>query len=408
MRKIDRRIVIIITLIFTIGLAYGVMRYLISLKEAPPVRKVAEVKRLVKVESVAYSDLISPVEEFGRLSSVSEVDMVAEASGKILAGRVSLKKGTRFNRGDTLFIVYQEEAALALKARKSQFMNLLANILPDLKIDYPDQSAQFYTFFGKINVDSPLPEFPVISAEKLKIFLASRGILSEYYNIIKDELQLNRYVVRAPFKGTFTQVTLEVGAYTGAGGKVARVIRTDQMELEVPLERFDAEWVKIGDQVVVHSDRRDLTWQGRVIRKGQFVDPGTQTQLVFVEIPNGSGSELLAGEYLRAEFKGHPIQQVMEIPRNAVFNTNEVFVIREGRLERELLNVIKENKSTLIFNGLDVGEIIVVQPLINVQEGVQVDWEGNPDRGKEKPGGNPQGPPSQQQADKSEKKNKRG
>ena len=129
MRKIDRRIVIIVSVIFILGLAYGLMRFLIAQKEEPPVRRSLESRRYVKVESVKYSSISSSISETGRLSSIAEIDIVAEASGKIEGGQVSLKKGARFSKGDVLFVVYPDEAILSLKARKSQYQNILASII---------------------------------------------------------------------------------------------------------------------------------------------------------------------------------------------------------------------------------------------------------------------------------------
>ena len=137
MRKIDRRIVIVISVIFIIGLAYGLMRFLIAQKEPPPVRRSIEARRFVKIEPVQYTNIWSEVSEKGRLSSIAEIDIVSEASGKIEAGEVALKKGAGFSKGDILFVVYPDEALLTLKARKSQYHNTLGNILPDLVIDYP-------------------------------------------------------------------------------------------------------------------------------------------------------------------------------------------------------------------------------------------------------------------------------
>ncbi len=373
MRKIDRRIVIVAAFIFIVALAYGLMRFLAAqkedLKRQPPV----ETKRYVRAQEVKYGRVLSPVTAPGRLTSVAEVDIVAEASGRILQGEVSLKKGTRFSEGDVLFVIYPDEAALALKASKSQFLNTLANLLPDIKIDFPQYEEQYLEFFSAINLETPLPPFPELEDEKLKIFLTSRNVLSQYYTIRKDELQLNRRTALAPFTGTFTEVNLEVGSYTNAGGRVARAIRTDVLELEVPIERFDAEWIKIGDKVTVHSDERGLTWTGSVIRKNQFVDPNTQSQGIFVLLRNHSSPTLLAGEYYRAEFPGHPVENVMEIPRNVVFNTNEVFVIVNNRLERRTVNIVKVSENTLLFNGLKEGEMLVMQPLINVLEGTLVE-----------------------------------
>jgi multidrug efflux pump subunit AcrA (membrane-fusion protein) len=359
-------------------------------------------KRFVKAEPVKYVTILSPVSADGRLTSTAEVDIVAEASGRLQQGDIALKKGTKFSQGDILFVVYPDEAELALKASKSQFLNTLANLLPDIRIDFPEQEEGYMEFFSSISLDHPLPPFPEVENEKLKIFLTSRNVLSQYYNIRKDELQLSRRTTIAPFEGTFTEVNLEVGSYTNTGGRVAKAIRTDELELEVPVKRFDAAWIKIGDPVTVESDRRGLSWKGKVIRKSPFVDPNTQSQAIFIKIQNHRNPNLLSGEYLTAAFPGHPIEDAMEVPRNVVFNTNEVFVIVDNRLEKRVANVIKENEKTLVFNGLDEGEVLVMQPLINVLEGTLVEMLGN-DQGRTaagekgdkaarvKPGENPDG-----------------
>lgn len=383
MKKIDRRIIVIAGFIFIIVIAFGLMRYLISLKGEPPRRPTVETKRFVKTQEVKYDVIISPVVARGRVSSISEIDIVAEASGKIIAGKVPLKKGSGFSSGDLLFTIYPDEVILALKARKSQFLNQLANLLPDINIDYPTQSQIFSDFFSSIDIDKDLPEFPNIDDGKIKVFLASRNVLSEYYSIIKDELKLNRHSIYAPFDGTFKEVNLEAGAYTNAGGKVAHAIRTDELELEVPVPRFDAEWIKIGDQVTIESDERSISWSGRVIRKNQFVDEDTQSQGVFVKIQNLKNNPILSGEYFNASFSGHPIDNSMEIPSNVVFNHNEVFIVAEGRLQRRIIDIIKRNDHTVIFKGLEEGDILVNQPLINVQEGTHATYDGDPNATKQ-------------------------
>jgi len=396
MRKIDRRIVILGSVIIILGLAYGLMRFLIASKADPPVRRSIEARRYVRVEPVTYSRIPAAVSEEGRLSSTAEIDIVAEAAGRIEPGEVTLKKGASFSKGDVLFVVYPDEAILALKARKSKYQNILAGIIPDLVIDYPEAEKAFTDFFAAIKVDKELPPMPEITENNLKIFLASRNVISEYYSIQSDELQLQRRTVRAPFSGTYTDVYMEQGAYTNTGGRVARAIQTDNLEMEVPVVRSDAAWIKLGDPVQVVSTTRSLTWDGTVIRKGQFVDESTQSQSIFIRIKPISNQTLLAGEYLTAIFPVRPIESVMEIPRNSVFNTNEVFLVRQGRLTKEQIDVVKVNERTLIFRGLTEGDTLVVQQLINVSEGtlVQTDLEAQERPGPEGPG---QGGPGQDQ-----------
>jgi hypothetical protein len=51
-----------------------------------------------------------------------------------------------------------------------------------------------------------------------------------------------------------------------------------------------------------------------------------------------------------------------------VFNSNEVFTVVDGKLKKKVINVLKWNETTLIFNGLEEGEKVVAEPLINVKE----------------------------------------
>ena len=130
-----------------------------------------------------------------------------------------------------------------------------------------------------------------------------------------------------------------------------------------------------------------------VIRKSQFVDPGTQSQSVFVQVKNPSTDPVLAGEWLIAEFQVQLVKDVMEVNRNAVFNTNEIYTIVDGRLQKEVIEIVKINEKTYLFRGVSEGIKIVTQALINVMEGSAVSVIGDtPPKQQEKGQRNPNQP----------------
>jgi len=257
---------------------------------------------------------------------------------------------------------------LAIKARKSHYLTTLSNLLPDIKMDFPSRYETYLQFFNMIEMDKTLPELPEIKDEQLKIFLSSRSVISEYYGIQQDEKRLERHKLFAPFNGTVAQVNFEVGAYVNTGGQIAKLIRTDELEVEVPVENSQSQWIKTGDKVQVFSQNREIVKTGIVVRKSDFVDPSSQGRSIFVRVNNNIGEEIYTGEYKLVVFPGQVIQKSMEIPRNAVFNSNEVFTIVDGKLKKKTINVLKWNETTLIFNGLEEGEKIVAEPLINAKE----------------------------------------
>jgi len=69
----------------------------------------------------------------------------------------------------------------------------------------------------------------------------------------------------------------------------------------------------------------------------------------------------------------------MEIPRKAVFNENEVFIVRDGLLIKEIIDIQKISRDKLYFTGLEAEEYIVTEPLINATENTRVKIIGQSD-----------------------------
>lgn len=362
---------IVVALIVLLGGSAALSKLFISMKPEQKKRPETEMQRSVKAETVKYSEITSPLILEGRAVSGGEVTLVSEASGKIEPGEIILRKGTSFRKGQLLAEIYKDEVELALKAKKSNFLTTMTSILPDMKIDYPENLEAFETFFRAIDLDKDFPELPEADNEKLKVFLASRNVFSTYYGIKQDEKRLERHSLYAPFNGTFTQVTFEVGGYVNTGGQIAKMIRTDHVEIDVPVPNIKSKWIKIGDNVNVLS--KDGTVQlGKVVRKSDFIVEETQSRSIFVQVKSSAKNELLTGEWRKVEFPGQTIDAAMEIPRNAVFNSSTVYVVVNGKLKKREINVLKINETTLIFNGLKEGEKIVIEPLINVKENTPV------------------------------------
>lgn len=374
---------IVVALIVLLGGAAALSQLFVSMKPEQPKRPDFEMKRAVKVETVNYSEVISPLSlPGGRAVSGSEVLLVAEASGKIEPGDLVLRKGTSFKKGQLLAQIYKDEVELALKARKAQFLTTMTSLLPDLKIDFPDQLNEYETFFRKIELDKDLPEIPVVNDEKLKVFLASRGVLTEYYGIKQEEKKIKRHSLYAPFDGTFTRVNYETGSYVNTGGQIAQMIRTDHVEIEVPVPNEDSEWIKIGDEVLIHSNLENSSITGKVVRKSDFIEAETQSRSIFVEVDPAYSNQVLPGQLYEVTFPGQVIPNAMQIPRGAVFNSSTVYIVLDGELKKREINVIKRNETTFVFNGLPQGVKVVAEPLINVKENTPVDILGEENKKK--------------------------
>lgn len=353
--------------IIFLGGGYGLYTWLGSMQKDPPKRAAKPQTMAVKVQNANPSTIKAEIITFGRVESEQPVDIVAEVAGKIRES-VHLQVGQSVRKGQVLFTLGQETFELGLQAQKSNFMREIAMILPDMKIDYPNRYQDWSTYFASLEVEKPLPKLPAYQSEKEKTFLATKGILTSYYNIKAQETTLDKYVVTAPFSGSITEVYLQNGSVSPPNGKVLRLAQNSQLELKVPVDTRDVHWLKTGTKVEVATEDDSQQWTGTIARIGDIVNPATQSLDVYVKIQNGE-NPIYAGMYLRATMQGGTIQNAIEVPRRAVFNDNQIYTVKnDSILHVQTVQIKKSNKETLIISGVNEGEKVVTEPLINAYD----------------------------------------
>lgn len=366
-----QRIVVVVGILLTLAFAFLIAFTVIGMKKKMTPPKQPPIIRKVESALVKYNTIESSVSGTGRVLSQYSVDVISEVQGKIQRGDIPLKKGASFVKGQELARIYDTDAVYAMKSRKSSFLNSLANILPDVKIDYPESYDKWVSFFESVEISKDLPALPLIESSQEKIFLSSRQILSTYYSIKADEERLKKYSIYAPFTGAVQEVMLEVGSVANPGSRLAKIIKTGDLEIEVPLKIEDAKWVKKGYKAVLRAEDGHIVGKGVVKREASFVDPSSQSINVYVGVLPGT-EQLYSGQYLRVEFPGMSIENAMEIPRNATFNYNTVYVVDSGYLAKMEIDILKTNENTIIFSGLEEGTELVVQPMANANTNMAV------------------------------------
>lgn len=369
--KNKKLIISFIAVLLIFGVGFGGMKFFAAQKELPPTKPVIVPIKYVKTVEVKNQDIPVIVTAFGRVGTAQPLDLTTEVAGKIEAGAIPLKAGQSFRKGEILFRIEQTTSILNLKSQKSSFFNLIAGILADMKIDYPESFDQWQAYFQNLEIDEILPELPETKTLKEKTFLASKNIFTSYYTIKSEEERMKKYTIRAPYTGSIAEVLMEVGSFANNNSRVARVIRTDQLEIDLPVDLAQLKWIKEGSQVNL-SNESGAKWKGSVKRIGSFVNPSTQSISVYIGIENTKENPAYDGLYLRADIIGLPANNVMEIPRSALFDTNKVYLVQEDQLKSFPVNIEKWNEETVLVSGLENGVQVVPDPIINARENMEV------------------------------------
>ena len=310
---------------------------------------------------------------FGRVNSTSQINITSEVQGKINAG-LTLKKGSKFKKGQVLFSVYDRDARMALSARKSNFLSMISQILPDLKVDYPENFEAWSAFFLKVDVMKPLPKLPNYKTAQEKNFITAKNLISEYLNITSDEERLRKYTIVAPFDGSIIDAFTDEGAIVNPGSPVVSVIRDAKLEIEIQVKTSSRDVIKIGNTVVL-TDEVGKTFTGKIERIGSYINTISQTLPVFVSVDHESG-ELYNGMFLEASITGEGYTNSFELPRRAIFGDENVFTIeldgQDSILMTKHVNIIEYKENSAVITDLEDGLFIVTESVIEGRDSLKV------------------------------------
>lgn len=370
-KKITRPLFQLLLTLLVIFIGIGLNNWLASQKDAPQRNFAFNTLRVVPVIEVEYADIPFFIEGSGRVIAANNVNISAEVSGDVIQGSVALKRGNSFSKGDLLFSIDKTEAEYNLYAQKSQFLTALAGILADLKIDYPEAYEKWQSYFESIEVDKPMPDLPETESSAEKTFLATKGILNQYYSIISTEERLEKYMVYAPYGGVIKEVFVEDGGTVNPGTAVINISSSNQVELEVPVKKEDLDIVKVGDLAMVNIASLDTFVPGTVNRISDIIDVRTQSFLAYVSVVDQS-SFLKEGMYTSVKIVGGVAESCMELPRKAIFEENFVYEIKDSLLLTKPIEVVRQGTRYSIIRGLPEGSLVVNDALVNAYDGMKV------------------------------------
>ncbi|MBS2097653.1 efflux RND transporter periplasmic adaptor subunit [Carboxylicivirga linearis] len=338
------------------------------MKQPPKVALPQKAIRGIHTITANYKDLPGTIETSGRITAFDEIIISSEVSGRLAKGDKLFKNGASFQKGELIVVVKNEEFIFQLQASRSQFMQNVAASLADIKIDFPESYDKWFSFFEKIHSHQNLPSLPEITNSKERVFLAAKSILNDYYTIQSNEARLMKHYIRAPFNGTLKLVNLEVGSAINPGTQLATFTRTDLFELEVPIASENIDIIKPGMKVQIKNKKGELFWTGTVNRIAEVMNAATQSVSVYISIPSTFDHPLYDGMYLSAHIEGKAINQVIGIPRDAIFNGNYVHVLEAKKLKAKAIEKVFYNNETVYIKGIPEGSEVVTEPIMGITD----------------------------------------
>lgn len=294
--------------------------------------------------SVERGDLVVSVSGSGTFEVTRDVNLYFSSGGKV--EKVYVEKGDEVEMGDVLAKLETSALELALiQARAAR---------DEAKYDLNQLKHVLRAASDRVKI------------AELQLEVAER-------TVAEAQKQLDEVIITAPFNGVVISVGADDGDILPSPTMSPRVIiyliDNTSLELNVEIDEIDIANVKPGQSVVIDVDALpDLELEGRVERI--YPVPTPEGGVVFYEVTVSLNalpiSELRVGMSTTADIIIHQRSDVLLVPERAVQEDSEgnpmvKVMVNEELQERPVVLGISDGYQTEIVDGLNEGEVVVVE-----------------------------------------------
>jgi multidrug efflux pump subunit AcrA (membrane-fusion protein) len=396
-----------------LAIAFIMLALLIATKPAPPTTTSKEKAWQVSVQEVIFVDAKPQLELFAKSESPHSAQLKATLSAEVIA--LDALEGDTVEAGQTIIQLDPREASWKVQQRQADVDELKARILAENNRFDADRTSlgneqKIYEIAKKASDrQARLRESNLVAQERYDIAAsqAAQSLLAitqrkqsiadhparlsqlkaslsramAFLNQAKFELEKSK--IQTPFKARITALHVAPGERVQAGQLLAEVFDADHIELRAQMPNTSAHVIESalarGEEIDAHSGTRTFKLS-RVSGKASASHGGLDAFF----IPTDQSTTVALNESLMLQVELPEVEQVIALPRSAIYGSNRIFVVQEERLKSVLVDVVgqrfEHNSPDIVFvktEELKAGQHIITTQLPNAINGLKVEVRGS-------------------------------
>jgi len=333
----------------------------------------------VRTYKLRRGDFQDPLSVMGTVRGSLEIDLRFEINGVIQA--INFREGERVKKGDIIAVLDDRDGRLRLEHTKSKLRAAQAG--------YEMSKKKLEIHQGLYDVGA------IIKARLEEVRLESENARFQA-EMVKVELELAqselaKTELRAIRDGIMGSRDAEIGEFVTPHAKVASLVITDEVYVEVGIIERDIDKIRLGQKAQVNVDAYPMKdFIGEVDNISPLVEGRTRTLTARIKLDNPEGL-LLPGMFARCEILLVELKDALIIPTGSLVRVgpdvqlvpvviSEVYSqdeIESGAEpgEVELRRVVVGYQTTdyaYISSGLNEGELVMIEAREEVIGGTKV------------------------------------
>jgi RND family efflux transporter MFP subunit len=324
-----------------------------------PARAAAPPPAVVDVAAATRSTMTPLQWVPGSVGSRHDARVASTESGRVTE---IAEVGTRMRRGDLLARVDDEALALAVRQAEASLQRA------ESRREFAErQATRMESMPQRSSVaEAQLDQIRADRDERRQESAEARAALDDARRRLRDAS------IRAPFDGTVVERFVEIGEHLGAGGAVARLVDTADLEISARAPVALAAVLKAGAEVQIREGRRAQPARLRAV-----VPVGdAQSRQLEVRVAL-SASSWTVGSAVEVGLPSDAAHAAIAVPRDALVLRNDgTFVFRidaDGNAERLAVETGETQGEFVEVRGeVIAGDLMVTRGAERLQDGQKV------------------------------------
>jgi hypothetical protein len=293
----------------------------------------------------------------GQISQNLEMLVFFNAEGKLEAGEIELKQGTRFKFNQLLYKLDSEELFHSICAQKASLAKLILEQMNFIESNFQSEKSKWQLFLNEFSMVRQLPEFPEIASNEEKLFILESTILSNYLNIKSLEKKMSNYIFLAPFDGIVTEVYSLPGMNVQKGSSVAKISKSNELLMKTKVPVSNLSEYKKSNFVNISNQNGSFLCQGKLNRISNYIDTLNQTIELFYSFVGINKKELFAGQKVLVSLNGGKKELCFSINKSYL-KKNKIFVLKGNKRIVKRYQIIDENLDSIFVTGFQNGDTL--------------------------------------------------
>lgn len=382
-KKAGRNILRIVISLVLIAAGIGGARFLIATKpkviKKPPVK----MEPLVRTVALHPENYTLKIPVMGTVMPAREISLEAQVAGEVVFLHSEFTEGGMLLKGTEILKIDQKDYELAVEQKK----RALAEAVFQFRLEEGRQEVarkEWELLYGDKSLDVVESELALRKPhlEKVQVEIAAAEAELE-----QAQVNLRRTTLAIPFNAMVLNRYVNLGSKVASQERLADLVGTDIYWVQVSLPVEKLRWIKIANGQSKGSRakiiyREDYSMAGQVVRLLPDLSKEGRMARLLIEVkdPLGLKSQekkqpmLLIGEYVRVQIEGEELKNVYRIPRPALRNDTEVWIVdEENKLAiRSVKTIWRDEGSVVLQDGFRSGETLVVSDLAAPVAGMPV------------------------------------